>query len=181
MRLKEEQITGLAERVLRGLTAAHLITSKASEAELVAAIAEPMHRFSEAARAVDEGVKKVMTQYGRQMQVGQVDTQKMYGMIRKQVAKDLKFDLEPDEQVSVLAHKIHDTLYQDDLVDYLEEERALRQIKETLRETLKADDILGEKVRHKILSLKRSVPEGSAEWQILYEKYLEEELNKRGF
>ncbi len=35
-------------------------------------------------------------------------------------------------------------------------------------------------VRRKIASLKRGVVEGSAEWNILYRRYREEELRKKG-
>jgi hypothetical protein len=35
-------------------------------------------------------------------------------------------------------------------------------------------------VRRKIASLKRGVVEGSGEWQILYRRYREEELRKKG-
>ena len=37
-----------------------------------------------------------------------------------------------------------------------------------------------EKVRRKIESQKRNIPEGSAEWDILFKKYYEEELTAHG-
>ena len=44
----------------------------------------------------------------------------------------------------------------------------------------KEDDELDAKARSKVSSLKRGVVEGSPEWDILYKKYYEEEVGKRG-
>jgi hypothetical protein len=36
------------------------------------------------------------------------------------------------------------------------------------------------KVRGMVASLKRNVPEGSPEWDVMYNKYFEEEMRRRG-
>ncbi|MDE0518123.1 MAG: DUF507 family protein [Oligoflexia bacterium] len=38
-----------------------------------------------------------------------------------------------------------------------------------------------QKVRQKIASLKRKVPENSSEWEVLYSRYYEEELSRSHF
>ena len=119
-----------------------------------------------------------MEQYAPQISSGEVDPQRMYGMIRRQVADKLKFELDPEEQINHVAHLIHDKIYQDDVIDYIDEAKALRSIKQTLNETLRAEDALDDKVRQKIGSLQRDVPERSPEWEVLYRKYMDEELNK---
>ncbi len=51
-----------------------------------------------------------------------------------------------------------------------------------LRAGLRQDEEIEQRVRGKILAQKRSIPEGGQEWDILFRKYYEEELNKiRGF
>ncbi len=47
-----------------------------------------------------------------------------------------------------------------------------------LRRTFQIDPELDRKVRARIASLRRSVPEGSREWDVLYQQYLEE-LSRR--
>ena len=49
-----------------------------------------------------------------------------------------------------------------------------------LADFLQIDDALDARVRRKIESLSRRVPEGSAEWNILYRQYLDEEKQKLG-
>lgn len=57
---------------------------------------------------------------------------------------------------------------------------ALRQAREVIAQWLEKGDMVDATVRRKIASLKRGVVEGSAEWQILYRRYREEELRKKG-
>ncbi len=86
-----------------------------------------------------------------------------------------------EERISHLAHLIWDGLYDDDLVDYPDEEKTLQTIKVAIQDYFKVDDDMDEKVREKIGSLSKKVNEGSPEWEILYKKYYEEEANRRSF
>ena len=85
-----------------------------------------------------------------------------------------------EDRISHLSHLILDKLMQDRNVDAIQaEERVLREIKRTLTEELKFDDEADTVVRKMIQSLSRKVPEGSREWEVLYQKYREEELRRR--
>ncbi|OGP14135.1 MAG: hypothetical protein A3I75_06175 [Deltaproteobacteria bacterium RIFCSPLOWO2_02_FULL_50_16] len=85
-----------------------------------------------------------------------------------------------DDRINDLAHKILEALVQKGGgSSYPDPDRALKEIKRVLAGRLKVDEILEAKVRQKILNLKRGVTEGSAEWDILYRKYLEEEMSRR--
>ncbi len=85
-----------------------------------------------------------------------------------------------EDRISHLAHLIHDGLYQDMMVDYPDEDKALKEIKKMLNDYFKIEDEVDDVVRAKITSLKRGVLEGSREWEVLYKKYYEEEMSKRG-
>jgi hypothetical protein len=61
------------------------------------------------------------------------------------------------------------------------ERAALVEAKRILAEHFQRDDKTDEIVRRKIASLSRQVPQGSAEWEILYRRYFEEETRKRKF
>lgn len=86
-----------------------------------------------------------------------------------------------EDRISHIAHLICDGIWKDDLVDYTNDERALKEIKRTILEYIKLGDAADETARQKIRSLSKDVPEGSPEWEILYKKYLEEETSKRTF
>lgn len=57
---------------------------------------------------------------------------------------------------------------------------ALRHGRELIAEWVEKSGLLDAAVRRRIASLRRGVAEGSAEWQILYRRYREEELRKKG-
>lgn len=85
-----------------------------------------------------------------------------------------------DDRISHLAHLITDAVWKDDMVDFTDEDLALRETKRAMADLLKGDDEADTRARDKIRSLSRHVPEGSREWDVLYKKYFEEELKKKG-
>ncbi len=87
--------------------------------------------------------------------------------------------LSEDRQVR-MAHVIVDGLYDDDLVDYTDDETAIRAAKKAVILFVKLEGEIDARVRQKVLSLKRGVIEGSPEWDIMYKKYYEEEMKKGG-
>lgn len=86
-----------------------------------------------------------------------------------------------EDRISHIAHLIFDGVWKDDLVDFTDDDKALQEIKRVLTEFLKVEDDADTAARKKIRSLTRDVPEGSREWDVLYKKYFEEELNKKRF
>lgn len=85
-----------------------------------------------------------------------------------------------EERQLHFARLLTDELWNDDLVDYSDDDMALRVARQAIVEFVKEDLEIEQKAREKIASLKRSVIEGSPEWEILYKKYYEEERNRRG-
>lgn len=85
-----------------------------------------------------------------------------------------------EERQTVLAHLLTDVIWNDDLVDYKDEDLALRVAKKSIHKFVQEDQEIDIKAREKVASLKRNVIEGSPEWDVMYKKYYEEERNKRG-
>lgn len=84
-------------------------------------------------------------------------------------------------RLSAFAHIVLDALKKSPEVSELRTDRlVLSEIKTALTDFFNVDDALDVKVRRKIASLSRRVPEGSGEWDVLYRQYLEEEKRKLG-
>ncbi|HXV21760.1 MAG TPA: DUF507 family protein, partial [Desulfuromonadales bacterium] len=79
--------------------------------------------------------------------------------------------------ISHLAHLVVDGLWRDDLLDYRDEVEALRTAKESLTRLLSVDDEVDSRVREQLRRQQKVV--GSREWQILYDKYFRQEMEKR--
>ena len=86
-----------------------------------------------------------------------------------------------EERQSHLAHIIIDGIWNDDIVEYTDEDAALRTAKKAIVDWVKEEDNLDTTVREKVASLKRNVTEGTPEWEIMYSKYYEEEMRKHGY
>ena len=56
---------------------------------------------------------------------------------------------------------------------------ALREIKRVLTEHVKLEEELDQLVRSKLRTYSRPIPEGSQEWNVMYQKTYSEELRKR--
>ncbi|MFP5519597.1 MAG: DUF507 family protein [Bdellovibrionia bacterium] len=85
-----------------------------------------------------------------------------------------------EERQIHLAHLVTDGVWEDDLLDYSDEDQALKAVKAAIAQFVAEDNEIDIRARNKVASLKRGVVEGSPEWDILYKKYYEEERNKRG-
>jgi uncharacterized protein len=80
------------------------------------------------------------------------------------------------EKILRLSHLILDRLNHDEEVEFFTEPQELRQeIVKLISEEMKADEAIDAMVRRKIESQKRTIVEGSDEWDVLYRKYYEEE------
>lgn len=85
------------------------------------------------------------------------------------------------EKVNKLAHGVADALAALDSVDFLEDHNSVRlEVKRLLEELLKAETELDQRARQKIENQRRTILEGSPEWDILYRKYYAEEIKKLG-
>ncbi len=81
------------------------------------------------------------------------------------------------EKINVLSHAITDKLASIDEIDFIEDRNTIRLgVIEILNKWLKKEADIDKAARHKVDSQKRGIPEGSAEWEILYRKYYEEEM-----
>ncbi len=79
-----------------------------------------------------------------------------------------------------LAHIVTDKVWGDDIVDFKDDDLALRAAKMGIIAFVKEDIEVDKKAREKVASLKRDVMEGTREWDIMYKKYYEEERGRYG-
>jgi hypothetical protein len=81
------------------------------------------------------------------------------------------------EKVNLLSHQVTEKLASIDTLDFIEDRNTIRlAVVETLNKWLKKEEEVDKGARLKIENQKRPIPEGSAEWEILYRKYYEEEM-----
>ncbi len=85
------------------------------------------------------------------------------------------------EKVNKLAHAVADTLASLESVDFIEDRNTIRLEARRVLELLMAEEAkIDAAARQKIESQRRTILEGSQEWDILYRKYYNEEVKKLG-
>jgi hypothetical protein len=81
------------------------------------------------------------------------------------------------EKVLRISHLILGHLDQDDGVEYFAEPQQVRgDIVKIISDEMKNDEAIDALVRRKIETQKRTILEGSDEWDVLYRKYYEDEV-----
>ena len=85
------------------------------------------------------------------------------------------------DKVNKVAHMVSDALAEMDAVDFIEDRNSIRlEVRRLMEELLNQEAKIDAAARQKIESQKRTILEGSQEWDILYRKYYNEEVKKLG-
>ena len=83
------------------------------------------------------------------------------------------------EKVTRLSHLVTEELVRLDNVEFIEDRNTIRlEVVKIINEELKREEAIDKEAKRKIESMKKSIPEGSLEWEISYRKYYTEEVKK---
>ncbi len=85
-----------------------------------------------------------------------------------------------EERILYLARESLTRIRDEGLAEISNFPLALRQARELIAQWAEKGDEIDAAVRRKITSIKRGIVEGSPEWNLLYRRYRDEELRKRG-
>jgi len=85
------------------------------------------------------------------------------------------------DKVNKVAHLVTDALAEMDNLDFIEDRNTIRlEVRKILEDVLNQEEKIDQAARRKIENQKRTILEGSQEWDILYRKYYNEEVKKLG-
>jgi len=85
------------------------------------------------------------------------------------------------DKANKVAHVVTDALASTDEVDFVEDRNTIRlEVRKVLEDLLNQEERIDKSARQKIETQKRTILEGSQEWDILYRKYYNEEVKKLG-
>ena len=85
------------------------------------------------------------------------------------------------DKINKLAHTVADALAEMDKVEFVEDRNTIRMEARRILEELMAEEAkIDQAARQKIENQRRTITEGTQEWDILYRKYYNEEVKKLG-
>jgi len=94
MRLKDDQLERLAEKIMSDLTCAGLITLKKERGAVIAGIKEAIRADMKGEEDLERDAEKLLEQTLRSMKGGEnIDRHKMLRMIKEKLAKERKIIL----------------------------------------------------------------------------------------
>jgi len=86
-----------------------------------------------------------------------------------------------DDKVSHLTHVVLKGLLDKKAIAPLVEESVIRrEIKRVIVKELRLAESIDEFIRKKLQSYSKKIPEGTAEWEVLYQRFFQEESAKKG-
>jgi hypothetical protein len=86
-----------------------------------------------------------------------------------------------DDKISHLTHVVLKDLLDKKAVTPLTEDSAIRrEIKRVIVKEVKLAESIDESIRKKLQSYSKKIPEGSPEWDLLYQRFFQEESAKKG-
>jgi hypothetical protein len=85
-----------------------------------------------------------------------------------------------EEKMVHIVHLLIDGLYKADFVDYSDDDEALKEAKRVCVGWLSNMNSVGDIARQRIRSQRNAPMENSPQWENLFNKYCEEEMQKKG-
>jgi uncharacterized protein len=190
MLLPREFVAYLSRQIVRRLSPATIEThSPENVAELVSAI---VTNELNAEDKLNDEVRDLLEQYSDYMRKEGVSYQDMFRKIKNTMVQQRKIvrasGRDTGDQMKLSRDKITDISHK--LIAALRRSRDLRVKKEpndarleivkAFTDILQVEEKADRAARDKVRSVKRDIPEGSEEWDILQRRYYSEELKKFG-
>ncbi len=91
MKLKEPQIKKLSRLIYDALIAGDLLDILSSDKAVLEKIQSVLSNDAKLEEQIEAQAKKTMEQFKAQIESGEIEYQKMYNMVKKQIMKEKKF------------------------------------------------------------------------------------------
>jgi uncharacterized protein len=141
---------------------------------------------------LNDEVREILSQYGEQMRTAGASYQELFKKAKNTLMAQRKMvrasGRESGDKMKLSRDKINDISHK--LVEEMKKSRACRirkdlndsrlQIVKLITEVLQKEEQVDEAARKKITSQKRSILEGTQEWDLLHRRYYAEELKNFG-
>lgn len=181
MRLKPQQTGYVAGKVAIDLANAPFVRLPRGKDAIAEAVKKVIDANLKVEHALDEKVKAIIEENYDEIEFQHADERQLFFMIKKKLAPEAGVIMNYDDRYNDLAHTILDELYENYLIEYEVNEN---QVKNVIFKAFKAFadsyDEIDDIVYTKIKKMKREVIPGTQDYELLYERFYQEELSKRG-
>jgi hypothetical protein len=181
MRLKPQQTGYVATKVGIDLANAPFITMSKGRDAVVEAVKKIIDTNLKKEAALDAKVKDIIDENYDEIEFQHADERQLFFMIKKKMAAEYGVIMNYDDRYNDLAHTILDELYENYLIEYdVNENKIKNVIFKAFKSFANAYDEIDDLVYDKIRNMKKEVIPGTQDYELLYERFYQEELSKRG-
>jgi hypothetical protein len=181
MRIRSTHAPYMANKIALDLLNSGLVQMKRGIDQVKAACLKVIDEDLDLELDVDDKVRKLLEQNEEEIEFLSPDRKQLFWMVKRKVAAEMGLILEQEERFNSMAHKILDEIWNDDLADYnVSETRIKTIIVRAMLNFVKDQDSIEDAVKEKVRNYKRSLVEGSEEYEIVVQKLYEDELKRRG-
>jgi len=181
MRLKPQQTGYVAIKVGIDLANASFITMPKGREAVVQAVKNIIDQSFKKEAVLDEKVKEILDENYDEIEFQHADERQLFFMIKKKMAPEYGVIMNYDDRYNDLAHTILDELYENYLIEYLVNENKIKNvIFKAFKAFADAYDEIDDIVYEKIKNMKKEVIPGTQDYELLYERFYQEELSRRG-
>jgi len=181
MRLKPQQSGYVATKIGIDLANTTFITILKGREAVVETVKKIIDENLKKEHILDEKVKDILDDNYDEIELQHVDERQLFFMIKKKMALEYGVIMNYDDRYNDLAHTILNELYENYLISYNVNENKIKNI---IFKAFKAfadsydeiDDIVYKKIR----GMEREVIPGTQDYELLYERFYQEELSRRG-
>jgi len=182
-RVSREYLIG--SRVADSLVTSGLVFHILQPEQFKARITAFLTAESQKEAKVEAEARGLLDRYAKEMELGQVDSRKMFLSIKKKLVQDKNLILQSDptlsqeDKINHLSHVIQEGIMRDPDLEVKRDKTALLQeIKKIITHFVEREQEVRDLVRSRLAA--SNTIEGSEEWNILYQRTFSEIAKKRG-
>ncbi len=181
MKVSPKNITHIAQKIAVDLANSGLVKLTQGQEAVVGIAIELIDEDVKKEMALEEKVNEIVDANEDQIDEYLADERQLFFMIKKKLADQFDVNLSYEDRYSNLAHKILDELYEEDFLHYEVNEIVVKNIIfDAMTSFIGESSEIQSAVMDKLHSYSRKIIPGTDEFDILFEKHMQEELIKRG-
>jgi len=181
MKIKTNHVELVALRIIRDLVNNRLVKFSQGLEPATEVVKNVLLKDIKEEQEIDAEVYEILDANDDEIEFQRIDRKQLFWMIKKRICEEDGFILTREDRYNNISHLILNNLYNEDLILFdISENRIISQILRSIFDFGRAQDDIEERVKEKISSLKRQIIRGTEEYEILFEKYFSEEMNKQG-
>lgn len=181
MKLKKQHSPYISRKITKDMIHAPFIELRKEKASITAECERILNDDIQKEIALDNAVDDLLEEQEDEIQFYKADYRQLFWMTKKRMANEFGVNLNFEDRFSNIAHLIMDYLYEEDYIHFTVSDNQVKNlIAESINSFIKGYDEADSLAYEKIKTYKRKLIPGTEDYDIVFNRFYEEELIKKG-